>query len=540
MQLFSNKKPKRKLSPFPYQVEFRDAFEKARSDGFKRILGVLPTGGGKTVCMGEEIARLVEQDGRALVLAHTRKLVKQFSNSLTDNYGIHSTIEMGNMRAEESPVICSSVQTMQKRIDGGDFDNDEFDLVVIDEGHRALSPGYRKIEDYFGGHAWFAGITATPRRGDQRDLMLPNGFYDTKAIDVPLNRLINEGFLAPLTIVNFPLKIEVERASLTGDFTEQEVAHAIEPYLGECAKELSKYKGRCCLVFLPLIKTSQRFAAMLEDEGMRAKHVDGTMSEKDVERAIAELERGDIDVICNSMLLTEGVDIRPVNLILNLRLTTSWTLYMQLVGRGTRTFDPAKHGRNGCKWGLKSDCILLDPLWLCDRHNMLQRPATLVATDDKMAEEIDRKLKAVDEPLDLMEAQQQVLHDREETLRKRLEELAKRKSRQVNAMSFFLSMGRIDLAEYEPISAWESDDITPGQRNVLLNNNFDMEQIKGKGHASKIIDSIIERSKKGLATIKMAKFAESLGMENAWLAKFEEVKHYLDTNAKKITSPSFT
>lgn len=525
--------PQRKLKPFPYQVEFDEAFDKAKAEGFTRILGVLPTGGGKTICQGERIAKVIEGGGRALVLAHTRKLVKQFSNSLEDNYGLHSTIEMGNMRAEDSPVICASMQTMQKRISDGDFAPDEFDLVVIDEGHRALAPGYRKIEEYFADAEW-NGITATPRRGDQRSLMRPSGFYDTKAIDIPLNRLIDEGFLARLTIINFPLKITVEGASETGDFTEEEVAHAIEPYLEECAKELAKYKSRCSLAFLPLIKTSKLFCSMLRANGVRAEHVDGQMRESETEASIAKLERGEIDCICNSMLLTEGVDIRPVDLIFNLRLTKSWPLYAQIIGRGTRTFDPKKHGRKNCKRGLKNDCIILDPLWQCDEHNLLQRPATLMAVDEEMEKAIDKKLKdAVDGPLDLMEARQAAVHDREEALRERLARLAERKARQVSAMELFLNSGMPEFADYEPISAWESDSITPGQMNVLVSNNFDIDQIKGKGHASKVIDALMSRQKKGLATVKQVKFASDLGMVDAWTKSFDEVRAYIDANYKR-------
>jgi superfamily II DNA or RNA helicase len=535
-----------RLTPRPYQVEFDEAVEAAFQQ-FRITMGVLPTGGGKTNCAGRNIARRVRNKQRVLVLAHTKKLVKQFAKAMTKDYGMWVTMEVDGMRCEESPVVCASIQSVANRIKKGDprFRKDAFDLIVVDEGHRVLSPNYKEAITKHFTEPKVLLLTATPRRGDQRDLM---EVCESKAIDIPITRLWDEGYLAHLTIKNVPIKIKLEKEG-KGDFTEQEVAHAIEPYLESCADALLEHaKGRCTLVFLPLVETSIKMVNILTAKGIKAMHVSGESSEEEQKEAEKALLLGDVDVVCNSMLWTEGVDIRPVTCIMNLRPTRSWTLYTQTCGRGTRLFNEEhqreileEYGRP-TKWPVKKDCLLLDPLWQCDHHNLLQRPASFLAKDDEEAEAIDQKLSggmmdgaedadAMADFMDLAEIKKLVTHEREEKLRERLKALESRKAREVNAAEFFLKSGMLDLAEYEPVAHWEYDEMTEGQRVTLTKHGFDLESVKSKGHASAIIDAIIKRMKEGRGSVKQCKYAQSLGMGDAWMRSFDEVSAYI--NAKK-------
>lgn len=537
---FTPFKVERKFDPFPYQIEADIGIQKAFNE-FERVLVVVPTGGGKTFIAGEEIAKRLERKKRVLILAHTRKLVRQFAKATERDYGIWVTVEIADERSDDdSMVVCATIQSLKSRIAKKRWKKDEFDLVIVDEAHRILSDGYAKALEYF--QCQVLGITATPRRGDQKDLM---SFFETKAVDIPLARLIKEGFLSPLKIKNFPLRIQLTGASPKGDWTDEEVAHAIEPYLESCADE---YKilgaGRCGLVFLPLIETSKKFTDLLLKVGVRAAHVDGTMTEKQVQDRINALTCGDLDVLCCSMLLTEGVDIRPVNIILNLRPTKSWVLYVQMNGRGTRLFKEKQRQEvidefGYCHWGIKEDCILLDPLWLCDDHSMLQRPACLVAGNEEEAAQIDDKLskggRGDDDPLDLLEAVESAAFDRHEALRQRLERLKDRKGRLVDAMELFSSMGMDSIADYEPVSRWEFDAPTPGQIALMRKANIDLEGIKDKGMASLVCAAIIKRRQDELATIPMAKLARSKGMEDAFVRKFEDVKQFLNTGEDPLS-----
>lgn len=524
----------RLVSLRPYQGDFESSvMSEFDSFGKDRVIAVLPTGGGKTTCAGAVAERFIQRKGRVLMLAHARKLVGQFRDSLERDYEIWGEIEMGEHSADlAAPLICGTVQSLANRIAKKVFKPNHFDLVVVDEAHRVLGETYKSVAKHFSKSKWL-GLTATPRRGDQKDLMT---FFQSKAIDIPLNKLINDGFLAPLKIKNIPISISLSHQG-AGDFSDEEVAHAIEPYLDRIADEMVVIaKDKCSLIFLPLIATSKLFCHKLTERGMTGRHVDGSMDEMEVKEIISQLERGEIQFICNSMLLTEGVDIRPVNMILNLRPTRSWTLYTQICGRGTRLFGLKEIAqvKGGTRWGVKTDCTLVDPMYLCEHHNLLQRPSCLVSSSDDEAKEIDEKIKGGGGEIDLMKAKSDVTNDRQESLRKRLEEVAKRKERLVDAMELFMAAGKFDMADYEPISDWESAPVTSTQRDLFMKQGVDLDTIKCYGHAAEVVKQLHERAKAGLCTLPQAKYAASLGMQNPMARSFEEVSRFISAKKQGI------
>lgn len=507
----------RQVTPHYYQSEAHAANEKAWLE-YDRVLDVAPTGSGKSILAGEHVARRVETHRRVLVLAHTQKLVLQFRDSLEKNYGIMVGVEMGDRKPGNEPVICGTFQTMLRRLDK--YPPDTFSLMIFDEAHLSLGDGWQTIAAHF--KCKILGLTATPRRGDQKDLMK---FFEYKAVDIPLFKLIKEGFLCNILWKNIPINIRIEGASKTGDITEQECAHAIEPYLPACCEAYAaEAKGRCGMIFLPLIETSKKTTVMLQELGIKAMHVDGTMKEKDTRDIITKLEKGEIEVICNSMLLTVGVDIRPINCIMMLRPTKSWTLFTQTVGRGTRTFDPAKHGIKGTIWPFKTELLFLDPLWLCSKHNLIKRPACLLATSEEEEAQLEEKMK---KGMDILEAKQSITQDREESLAKELERLAKRKARLASAFEVFAGTGDVDGAEYEPMSRWQRDKITPGQEAILRSEGIDLESVKDKGHGVLIIEAIKQRRLSGLANTRLAHEALQSGMTDALTRGREDVVEYL-------------
>lgn len=534
---FNGSKIQRRLPLRPYQSQGCDSIEDAWKDS-DLVLAELATGAGKSLLAGELIARRVERGERCLMLAHTRKLVEQFAQVTEKDYGIWSTIEMGQSRSEDSPLVCASVQTLKNRLRKEKFSTDEFSLVIWDESHHVLSATHQEIAKAFP-HAKHLGITATPMASGQRDLMK---FFQTKACSVKLDWLIQNGFLARLEHLNIPISIRIKSEAKTGDITEEECGAAIEPYLESCAEWLAtspEAKGKCSLVFQPLIQTSMKFVAMLKERGVKAEHMDGTMDSEKRARILKSYMMGDIHVISNSMLLTEGVDLPPVNLLMNLRCTRSWVLWCQMIGRATRLFDPAKNGLPGTKWGKKDSALIVDPLWICDDLNPMKMP-NLIAKDEEEAKAIEKEMKKQAKSggkSDLIEAMNSVSAEREETLRRRLEAMAKRKSRLVDSVEFFVNaIHRPDLAEWEPMSQKDLAPLTDGQRSCLEKNGIDLESIKGFGHASMLIDNLKrERWDKDLATLKQVKYALSLGADEgwAWKATFKEVSEYLNSNAPK-------
>lgn len=510
----------RQVTPHPYQIKAHADLFKAW-EVYRRLLCCLPTGGGKTITAGEPIAQVVESRNRSLVLAHSRKLVRQFKASLEDNYGLQVGIEMGPERSHGEPVVCATFQSMINRIQKGKFHADDFELIVPDEAHRVLAEGYLSVLQRFHGTR-VLGLTASPRRSDQRDLM---SYFEHKAVDVPLFDLIRDGYLCDIIWHNIPINIRLEAKGQ--EFTDEECDHAIEPFLPSVLEEFwSHSRGQCSLIFLPLIPTSKKCVEILRELGCNALHIDGTMKDRDQDRIIRQLQLGEVDVLCNAQLLSEGVDIRCVNNIMPLRVYRAWTPFVQCVGRGTRTFDPLnpRHGPLGSRWPLKTVLTIRDPLWLCSKHSLIRRPACLLATSEKDEEEIEKKMKG---GMTLYEAQQNITQDREESLRKEIERLAKRKARLASAFEVFAGTGDVDGAEYEPMSRWQRDKITPGQEAILRSEGIDLESVKDKGHGFLIIEAIKQRRTLGLANTRMAHEALQSGMSDALQRSREDVVEYL-------------
>ena len=123
----------------------------------------------------------------------------------------------------------------------------------------------------------------------------------------------------------------------SGDFKPGDLDSALDPYLYQIADEMAKTcADRKTVVFLPLVKTSQKFRDILCSRGFRAAEVNGESPDR--AEILAAFDRGEYNVLCNSMLLTEGWDCPSVNCVVVLRPTKVRSLYSQMVGRGTRQF----------------------------------------------------------------------------------------------------------------------------------------------------------------------------------------------------------
>lgn len=496
-----------------------------------RSLIVMPTGSGKSLVTGEICAREIENGGRCLFLAHTKDLVFQPKNAFEEDFGCQSTIEMADLKADDSPMVFASVQTMVNRVKKGLWRPDTFQKCVLDEAHRTLSAGHSFVAEFFGKEGGkIAGCTATPRRGDRKDLFT---FYDGISYDKKIQELWRDGYLVEPTIFHEPLGIVVKQEK-PSDVTDAEVGEAIEPYLDEAADRVMKYaKGRCGISFLPLRKTARLFCQKLNERGLRTEYIGGDVDPAEQKAIKKRLLLGKTEMVCNAMIWGEGTDIRPCNLLVDLRPTMSWPAAMQKWGRATRTYDPsAYYAPKGAAWGLKRDAWIIDFCFETERHSMLQRPSAIIAKDEEEAKQID-KILARGGGGNLMEAMKTATNEREESLRKRLEAMRTRKSRQVSAADFFLSQKRMDLVEYEPEAKWELEPITQKQREMLERSKFDMDTIQNKGHASKVLDMLFKRINEGMCSVPQATFASSLGHPDPYSVTFSDMKKWLDEHAPK-------
>lgn len=475
------------------------AFVKAVENGwqqFNKQLGVAPTGCGKTIMFSHLAKRLLDScGGRTLILAHRDELIDQAIQKLKAATGIVAEKEKANDRASRTaPVVVASIQTMMRRFD--QWPQDHFKLVVCDEAHHSISESWKKVLNHFDGHANVLGVTATPDRGDKREL---GDYYDNIAHEISLLDLIHEGHLSRITIRSVPLEIDLNRVSQTaGDFDLGDLGGALDPYLEKIVIEIRKYAGdRKTLCFLPLRATSRKFTEICQAGGIDARHVDG--ESEDRKEILADFAAGKFQLLSNAMLLTEGYDCPDIGCIVVLRPTRSRPLFAQMVGRGTRIAEG------------KKNLLLLDFLWLHSRLKIV-RPAHLIAkseeeADDMTAIAFDRSQGLPPEvadqmPLDLINISTSATEEREERLRKKLEAMTKRKEKYVSAEEFALKNHQLGIAEFQPTMKWHLDPITPKQGEWLEKAGVNIDSVSGKGQASAILDVFFENQKRMPASPK--------------------------------------
>lgn len=311
----------------PYQNEAKLAILEQWSEGINKVLAVLPTGTGKTILFSAVTEECVRQGKRVLILAHRGELLDQAADKLMKSTGLGCATE----KAEQSclgswyRVVVGSVQTLmrEKRLAG--FSENYFDTIIIDEAHHAISDGYQRVLDHFP-KAQVLGVTATPDRGDMKNL---GSVFDSLAYEYTLPQAIKEGYLSPIKAITIPLKLDLSGVSTqAGDFKASDIDTALDPYLYQIADEMLKYcKERKTVVFLPLVKTSQKFRDILISKGFNAAEVNGESTDR--AEILEAFDKGEYNVLCNSMLLTEGWDCPSVDCVIVLRPTKVRGLYCQ-------------------------------------------------------------------------------------------------------------------------------------------------------------------------------------------------------------------
>lgn len=512
----------------PYQKEAVATVMEQWASGMRRTLLVLPTGCGKTIVFCKLTESMVSQGDRVLIMAHRGELLNQAAEKLLKVTGLHCAVE----KAEES-CLCSwfrvtvgSVQTLmrEKRLER--FPTDYFDTIIVDEAHHCLSESYQRVLNYFS-RAKILGVTATPDRGDMRNL---GQYFDSLAYEYSLPRAIREGYLAPIKALTIPLKLELSGVGIqSGDFKTADLDNALHPYLQAIADEMQNHcADRKTVVFLPLVATSQKFRDILNQRGFRAAEVNGSSSDR--AEILADFDAGKYNVLCNSMLLTEGWDCPSVDCIVVLRPTKVRSLYCQMVGRGTRLSPETG----------KDHLLLLDFLWHTDRHDLCH-PAHLICQSSDVATKMTQNVEKAGCPVDIEEAEQKaredVIAERESALAQKLAEMKKRKQRLVDPLQFELSIQATDLSNYVPAFGYQMGPASDKQKSALEKMGILPDEIDNAGKAELLLDKLCKRRIAGLTTPKQIRFLESRGFQHVGTWEFDQAKRLIDriaTNGWKI------
>lgn len=500
----------------PYQEAARAAIHGEWDQGHKRTLLVLPTGTGKTIVFAAVAEDQVRRGERVLVLAHRGELLEQAAQKIGTVSGLGCAVEKAEQSSAGSwfRITVGSVQTLmrEKRLDR--FEPDHYGTIIVDEAHHILSDSYQRVLDHFP-DANVLGVTATPDRGDMRNL---GQYFDSLAYEYRITQAIKDGYLCKIKAQTIPLKLDMSGVGTqAGDYKAADVGHALDPYLDKIADEMRTYcAGRKTVVFLPLIETSRRFCALLQARGFQAAEVNGNSDDR--AEILADFAAGKYDVLCNSMLLTEGWDCPSVDCIVVLRPTKIRSLYCQMIGRGTRLAPGKDH------------LLVLDFLWHTTRHELC-RPACLICESPEVADKMTENLEQAEEAVDLEAAeaiaQTDVIAQREEALAKMLEEQRHRKRALVDPLQFEYSIQAEDLSSYVPAFPADMAPPTKKQLELLERRGIFPDEITCFGKAQMIINRLMKRQEDGLTTPKQIRLLERYGFVHVGEWDFHEASRMI-------------
>ena len=321
------------------------------------VIGQLPTGGGKTIILSAIAHEFIKRGENVCLLSHRDELVNQGAAKLEAISGQPVGIIKANYPDDGDRLIQSaSVQSLVRRLHK--YPADRFGAIIVDEAHHATAKTYRKTLDYFQG-AYTLGFTATPCRGDGAGL---DDLFSHMVCGPSIKQLIEAGHLSPYRYLAAENSMVVKGAKTRGgDYTSKSLAR-LNPRDQLAADLVSSYRQHCdglrCLIFAIDRDYSRAIAAMYQAAGIPAIHLDGDTPSEVRKAALESFQAGEIKVVSNVGLFTEGTDLPAIEALQMARPTKSLGLFLQMVGRVLR---PAPG---------KTEAIIIDHGGNWERHGL--------------------------------------------------------------------------------------------------------------------------------------------------------------------------
>src|SRR5437879_4287236 len=327
-----------------YQREALRAVRDAYIAGKRRVIVSLPTGTGKTVVFAH-FPRVLNMKKRLLVLAHREELLLQARDKFRSiEPELKAEIEQaGTHAAADAKVVIASVPTLARNAARlSRLQPDQFSIVVVDEAHHAVAPSYRRIFDHFGlfesgASRYLIGFTATPRRGDKQGL---GEVFQEVCYARDIREMIADRYLCPIIGWRVNTDLSLDDVKLRhGDFIESQLARVVNTPLRNnlLVKAYRDFApGRRAIVFCVDVAHAKDVHRVFAEAGIRAATVWGALSRDQRRSTLAAFSAGEIDVVTNCNVLTEGFDEPRVDCVIMAPPTKSKLLYAQMLGRGTR------------------------------------------------------------------------------------------------------------------------------------------------------------------------------------------------------------
>ena len=383
-----------------YQVQAVDAVMGAIGDGCTRVLFVSACGTGKTTVLAAIAERLLEDPFcRILFLAHRKEIIEQAERRIREFCGLDEWeigTEMAAQRAcGRESVIVGSIQSVAQ---GTRLDNWTPTVIIADESHRSASESWVKVQKKYGvheGRCIIIGCTATPLRTDKTCLYAVGAdgarakvknskgeivlvqdheaVYEKLVYEYNVLEAMDDGWLVPIRGFASQTSTSLDGIpTRMGDFAPGALEERIDNNIrnDEIVSAWRDHaQDRQTLAFCQGVVHAHHVAATFRAAGIRAEALSGETGAYDRARALANFQSGELKVICNDALYTEGVDLPACGCVLMARPTKSWTRYMQSAGRGFRPVTglldalqdrPPAERRAAIAASAKPDAIIID------------------------------------------------------------------------------------------------------------------------------------------------------------------------------------
>jgi superfamily II DNA or RNA helicase len=363
MNLFENQKVrKKKIELRDYQSKITDDILKAREHGFSRIMVASPTGSGKTVIFSSYASDLSKLNRKVMVVTHRVELLTQTSGTFS-NFNIHAEILNTDTKIipHGGDVVVSMIETLYRRLENKEgyieFLN-SFDTIILDEAHTGQ---FDKLFQHLTEIPLVLGFSATPyRRNPQTPL---SAFYDHLIIGPSVKDLIKKGFLSKSLV--FGQRVDLSAVGFrSGEYKPEDIESSFEAQglFDTVVDNYVKYtKGKKTLLFTPTVSASIEITDRFRKAGIAAAHVDAETPKELRRKIFHQFHTGDIEILSNQGIAGIGFDEPEIEIVLLFRATTSLTLYLQMIGRGSRitenksTFIVLDYGNNTSRFGFYED-----------------------------------------------------------------------------------------------------------------------------------------------------------------------------------------
>ena len=342
----------KEIKLFDYQEDMKERIEKALRL-HRSVMAQMPTGTGKTYLLTAVIDSFVSNNPmeKVWIVAHRRELVSQIDETVRKFHSYSAS----NTSSLLSSVKAMSIQWLMRHYDEIE---EEPGMIVIDEAHHALAKTYKEMWERFP-KAKFLGLTATPCRLNGK------GFTDlfdvlVQSWDVP--EFISKGRLATYDFVSIKsdgmtqrLIDSLQKRGADGDYQNKEMDMLLnkKPNIERLYRSLEEFgKGRKGIVYAINISHAQKITKLYQEHGVKAIAIDSKTPAAERQQDIEAFKKGDIQVLVNVDIFSEGFDCPDVEFVQLARPTLSLAKYLQMVGRGLRV---AKGKKN---------CVIIDNVGL--------------------------------------------------------------------------------------------------------------------------------------------------------------------------------